>query len=44
LIGCGALRGATVVVTADRDFDQLDKLVIGTTDPVTFTVERVAPK
>jgi predicted nucleic acid-binding protein len=44
LVGCGALRGATVVVTADRDFDQLDKLVIGTTDPVTFTVERVGPK
>jgi predicted nucleic acid-binding protein len=32
VLGCGLVRGATVVVTADRDFDGL---------PEPFTVERV---
>lgn len=35
VIGCGAARGAFVIVTADGDFDRL---------PAPFTVERVAPK
>ncbi len=44
VVGCGALRGATVIVTADRDFDHLHNMIVGTTHKVKFTVERVAPK
>lgn len=44
LVGCGVLHGASVVVTADRDFDPLRGMAFGMNDPVTVTVERVAPK
>ncbi|MGB8931668.1 MAG: PIN domain-containing protein [Anaeromyxobacteraceae bacterium] len=42
VLGCGASRGATVVLTADGDFDGITR-AFGA-DGAPFTVERVAPK
>lgn len=43
LVGCGVLHGASVVVTADGDFDILRGMPYGKTDPVTLSVQRVSP-